>query len=153
MIIQLTVLVSSIALELITKDVPLTIDAAGADKKPCVPPGVLQVRKIVLPVATAVVDTVTVPATRVAVPMLALLPVAIFNLFPAVVSEIFPATDSFSAGDVVPMPTFPLCLISIAVPWSQLPTRKRVESGIVIPPLAVLRARNSNALPVESFAL
>ena len=83
---QFTVDVSVPLLELITKDVPLTIDATGADKNPCVPPGVLHVRKITLDDDTAVVDTVTVPPTSVAVPILAFDPVAILSLFPAVVS-------------------------------------------------------------------
>jgi len=124
MIHQLTVLVSVTDDELITKDVPLTIDAAGADRKPCVPPGVLQVRNIVLPVATAVVDTVTVPATRVAVPMLAFDPVAILSLLPAVVNSTLPATDSFSAGAFVPMPT-------------RLSSRTTSAAVEVVPPLFV----------------
>lgn len=80
--------------ELMTNEVALVIDPAGADKKPCVPPGVLQVRNISLEDVTAVVDTVTVPATSVAVPSEALVPVAIFSLFPAVVSDRFPVTSS-----------------------------------------------------------
>ena len=86
MMSQFTVDVSVPLLELITKDVPFTIDATGADKNPCVPPGVLHVRKITLDDDTAVVDTVTVPPTSVAVPILAFDPVAILSLFPAVVS-------------------------------------------------------------------
>lgn len=80
--------------ELMTNEVALVIDPAGADKKPCVPPGVLQVRNILLEDVTAVVDTVTVPATSVAVPNDAFVPVAIFSLFPEVVSDRFPVTSS-----------------------------------------------------------
>ena len=83
MIIQFTVDVSVPLLELITKDVAFTI--VPLERNPCVPPGVSQVRKIVLEDDTAVVDTVTVPPTSVAVPMLAFGPVAILSLLPAVV--------------------------------------------------------------------
>lgn len=75
MIHQLTVEVSVLELELITKDVPLTIEPVGADKNPCVPPGVLTVTKIMELEVTAVVLTVAVPATSVAVPIDLLLPV------------------------------------------------------------------------------
>lgn len=105
MMIQLTVDVSAMLLELITKEVALTIDPVGAESHPCTPAGVLQVRKMKLEDDTAVVDTVTVPPTSVAVPMLEFGPVAILSLFPAVVSCTFPATERASAGAFVPMPT------------------------------------------------
>ena len=77
-----------------TNDVPFTMLATGTDKNPCTPPAVLQVRNILLEDVTAVVDTVTVPATSVAVPSDAFVPVAIFSLFPEVVSDRFPVTSS-----------------------------------------------------------
>ena len=52
-----------------TKDVSSTIDPDGADRKPCVPPGVLTDTMIFAPVLTLASATVTVPATSVAVPL------------------------------------------------------------------------------------
>lgn len=66
--------------ELITKEVPVTIFAEGTEINPAVPPGVLMLTIMMLPVVTAVVFTITSPATNVAVPILAFAPVAIFNL-------------------------------------------------------------------------
>jgi len=65
---------------LITKEVPVTILAEGTEINPAVPPGVLMLTIMMLPVATAVVLTVIVPPANVAVPILALAPVTIFNL-------------------------------------------------------------------------
>jgi hypothetical protein len=53
--------VSSALLELITKLVPAVMLAVGADKTPCVPPGVFALRKMIEFAVTAVVDTVIVP--------------------------------------------------------------------------------------------
>ena len=53
---------------LITNDVEATIEATGADKCPTAPPGVFLETKTRDPASTADVETVTVPATRVAVP-------------------------------------------------------------------------------------
>ena len=117
MIHQFTVLVSLALLLLMTNDVALVILATGAESMPCVPPGVLQLTMIMLPVATAVVFTVTVPATRVAVPMLALLPVAIFSLLPGVVRDMLPVTSTASVGAVVaPKPVLPTKLFVVEDP-------------------------------------
>jgi hypothetical protein len=53
--------------ELITKLVPAEIDAAGTERTPIVPPGVLWVTKILDAAVTAVVATVIVPAVIAAV--------------------------------------------------------------------------------------
>ena len=65
---QLTVLVSVLLVLLITNDVPAIIEAAGALKNPIDPLGVLRVKKIIDDAVTAVVETVTVPEDKVAVP-------------------------------------------------------------------------------------
>lgn len=56
---------------------------------------------------TAVVLIVAVPELNVPVPILALLPVAIFNLLPAATSAASPSIDSLDDGVLVPMPTLP----------------------------------------------
>lgn len=117
MIHQFTVDVSAALLEFMTNEVAAVMLATGADRKPCVPPGVLQETKIVLPAATAVVFTVTVPATRVAVPMLAFAPVAILILFPADNRARFPVISTLSVGAVVdPNPIGPTCVLVVFVP-------------------------------------
>lgn len=91
MINQFTVDVSAALDELMTKEVPATIEAVGADKTPCVPPGVLAERKILDEAVTAVVETVTVPAVMATeVPIEAFAPVAIESLLPAVPSTTLP---------------------------------------------------------------
>jgi hypothetical protein len=88
---QLTVDVSDALDELITKLVLAIMDAVGAERTPCVPPGVLTVRKILEEAVTAVVATVMVPAVIAAeVPIEAFDPVAILSLFPAVPKTTFP---------------------------------------------------------------
>src|SRR5438445_8110699 len=58
-----------------TKEVPATMDAGGADSEPTlVSDPVRSVRKIRLLAVTAVVETVTVPPTSVAVPAMAAAP-------------------------------------------------------------------------------
>ena len=89
MISQLTVDVSAALFELITKLFESTI--VPTDKAPCVPPGVLGLRKIKDAVFTAVVDIVIDPAVIAAdTPQDALAPVLIESLFPAVFSTRFP---------------------------------------------------------------
>lgn len=115
MIHQFTVEVSAALLEFMTNDVPLTIEATGAERMPCVPPGVLHDTMMIEPVATTVVETVTVPATSVAVPIEAFEPVAIFSLFPAVVRATLPVTSRKSVGVPVPFTiTFPSSLVASA---------------------------------------
>jgi hypothetical protein len=77
--------------ELITKLVPATMDAVGADNIPGVPPGVFAVRNILEEAVTAVVLMVTDPAVMATdVPTEALDPVAIESLLPAVPNTKFP---------------------------------------------------------------
>ena len=91
MIHQFTVDVSVLLDELITKLVPATINAVGADKTPGVPPTVFVVRNIFELAVTAVVLTVVVPATIAElVPIDAFVPVAIDILFPAVGNDKLP---------------------------------------------------------------
>jgi len=66
--------------ESIIKEVALLILADGTEINPGVPPGVFMLTIMILPVSTAVVFTVIVPPAKVAVPILALAPVAIFIL-------------------------------------------------------------------------
>lgn len=71
--------------ELITNEVAATMEAVGADRVPCVPPGVLTVRNILEEAVTAVVAIVTEPAVMATeVPIEAFAPVAIESLLPAV---------------------------------------------------------------------
>jgi len=80
MIHQSTVLVSLMLVLLITNEVPAVTLNDGVDKKPCVPLGVRTDTNILLPDVTAVVLTVATPAIKVAVPMLAFVPVVNFIL-------------------------------------------------------------------------
>lgn len=63
---------------------------------------------------TIVLGTVTVPATKVAIPILALDPSLILILFPILFNWILPDISTISTGVVVPNPTFPTGLIRIA---------------------------------------
>lgn len=105
-------LVSVPLLELMTNDVPATILAVGASRLPTVPPAVFLDTKMTLLAVTAVVLIVIVPPVMAAdVPTLALDPVAIFILLPAVKSATFPVTSTLSVGTVVdPKPNAPTCV-------------------------------------------
>lgn len=109
--------VSPESLEFITKDVPFVMLASGTDKWPSVPPVVFRVINIFEDDVTAVVLTVTVPATKVDVPRLALLPVAILILFPAASKAMFPVISTLSVGAVVaPNPVAPTKLFVVDDP-------------------------------------
>jgi hypothetical protein len=134
----LTVEVSAALLLLITKLVAATIEAVGAERVPWVPPGVFTVRNIFELAVTAVVDIVTLPAVMATeVPIEALAPVAILNLFPAVdktrlplVAVIFPRVavmevPAFTAPavavifpvvEVIPVPAVTVVVATRAVP-------------------------------------
>jgi hypothetical protein len=114
MMSQLTCDVSVALDELMTKLTPAVI--VPTERVPTVPPTVELVRKINELAVTAVVATVIVPATIAAdLPTEAFAPVAICNLFPAVlktrlplVAVMFPA-DAVTDGDVplaiqIPLP-------------------------------------------------
>lgn len=114
---QFTVDVSPLSLELMTKEVALVILASGTDRCPSVPPVVLRLMNIFEDEVTAVVLTVTVPATRVAVPTLAFDPVAILILLPAVVRLRFPVMSTASVGvPVAPKAVFPTKLLVVNGP-------------------------------------
>lgn len=99
MIHQSTVETSAMLLERILNDVPFTMLPCGVLRFPCTTITVLVLTMIMLFVVTAVVLIVTSPATSVAVPALAFVPVAIFSLLPAVVRLTFPATSKAFARD------------------------------------------------------
>jgi hypothetical protein len=88
--------------DVIVKLVLLVI--ALTNSLPTVPPGDWIVRKILeLELLAFVVETVTVPFTSVAVPIVALDPVVILRPLPPEINTL-PVTSKFSVGVDVPIP-------------------------------------------------
>jgi hypothetical protein len=127
----LTVDVSVLLDETISKEVPPTIEAVGAERVPGVPARVFDVRKIFDEAVTAVVDIVIAPAVIATdVPIDALAPVAILILLPAVpktrlplVAVMAPAV-AVSVVDAVNEPVtavFPVALPMLTAPVPPVP--------------------------------
>ena len=89
---QPTFAVSVKTVDNIVKEVPEVL--ALIFKLPVIVPD-CAVNKIILFAVTAVVLTVTVPATKTLLPALAFVPVVINNLLPAVFKDKLPATCQF----------------------------------------------------------
>jgi hypothetical protein len=84
MIHQLTVDVSEPPVESITKLTPGVMEATGAEISPVVPPAVFLETNMIELASTADVDTVAVPAAKVAVPIVVLAPVVTLSFVPTV---------------------------------------------------------------------